>query len=51
VYGMSRYRSDHATDPAELVLGFGNIRESAIVDAVRRVAPVLRAPEGVEVVR
>jgi GntR family transcriptional regulator/MocR family aminotransferase len=51
VYGMSRYRSDHATDPAELVLGFGNIRESAIVDAVRRVAPVLRPPEGVEVVR
>jgi hypothetical protein len=24
------------------VLGFGNVRESAIVDALRRVGPVLR---------
>src|SRR4029453_7976109 len=37
VYGMSRYRSDRGTEPAELVLGFGNVRESAIVDAMRRV--------------
>ena len=42
VYGMSRYRSDRGTEPAELVLGFGNVKESAIVDAMRRVAPVLR---------
>jgi GntR family transcriptional regulator / MocR family aminotransferase len=42
VYGMSRYRSDRGTEPAELVLGFGNVRESAIVDAMRRVGPVLQ---------
>jgi len=42
VYGMSRYRSDRGTEPAELVLGFGNVRETAIVDAVRRVGPVLQ---------
>ena len=42
VYGMSRYRSDRGTEPAELVLGFGNVKESAIVDAMRRVAPVPR---------
>ena len=27
VYGMSRYRSDRRTEPAELVLGFGNVKE------------------------
>jgi GntR family transcriptional regulator / MocR family aminotransferase len=42
VYGMSRYRSDRGTEPAELVLGFGNVRESAIVVAMRRVGPVLQ---------
>ena len=42
VYGMSRYRNDRGTEPAELVLGFGNVKESAIVDAMRRVGPVLR---------
>jgi GntR family transcriptional regulator / MocR family aminotransferase len=44
VYGMSRYRSDRGIEPAELVLGFGNVRESAIVDAMRRVGPVLQGP-------
>jgi GntR family transcriptional regulator/MocR family aminotransferase len=42
VYGMSRYRSDRRTEPAELVLGFGNVKGSAIVDAMRRVGPILR---------
>ena len=42
VYGMSRYRNDRGTEPAELVLGFGNVKESAILDAMRRVGPVLR---------
>ena len=42
MYGMSRYRSDRGTEPAELVLGFGNVKESAIVEAMRRVGPVLR---------
>ncbi|HVD23226.1 MAG TPA: PLP-dependent aminotransferase family protein [Lapillicoccus sp.] len=42
VYGMSRYRSDRGTEPAELVLGFGNVRETAIADAVRRVGPLLQ---------
>jgi GntR family transcriptional regulator/MocR family aminotransferase len=41
VYGLSRYRSDRATEPAALVLGFGNVRESAIVESMRRVGPVL----------
>ncbi|MEP6649753.1 MAG: PLP-dependent aminotransferase family protein [Lapillicoccus sp.] len=44
VYGMSRYHSDRGTEPAELaelVLGFGNVRESAITEAMRRVAPAL----------
>ena len=42
VYGMSRYRSDRGTEPPELVLGFGNVKESAIVESMRRVGPVLR---------
>ena len=41
VYGMSRYRSDRRTEPAELVLGFGNVTERAIADAMRHVGPVL----------
>lgn len=41
VYGMSRYRSDGGTEPAELVLGFGNVRESAIAAAMARVGPRL----------
>ena len=39
---MSRYRSDRGTEPAELVLGFGNVKERAIVEAMRRVGPTLR---------
>ncbi len=31
---MSRYRNDRGTEPAELVLGFGNVKESAILDAI-----------------
>jgi GntR family transcriptional regulator / MocR family aminotransferase len=42
VYGMSRYRNNRGTEPAELVLGFGNVRESSIVEAMGRVGPVLQ---------
>ncbi len=41
VYGMSRYRSDGSTEPAELVLGFGNVRDGAIAGAVARVGGAL----------
>jgi GntR family transcriptional regulator/MocR family aminotransferase len=41
VYGMSRYRSDRGTEPAQLVLGFGNVTERAITESVRRVGPAL----------
>ncbi|HEY6746935.1 MAG TPA: PLP-dependent aminotransferase family protein [Mycobacteriales bacterium] len=41
VYGMSRFRSDGSADPAQLVLGFGNVRERAIADAVARVGGAL----------
>ena len=34
---MSRYRSDGATEPAELVIGFGNVPDGAIAGAVARV--------------
>ena len=41
VYGMSRYRSDRRTEPAELVLGFGNVTERAITESMRHVGPML----------
>jgi GntR family transcriptional regulator/MocR family aminotransferase len=42
LYGMSGYRSDGATRPAALVLGFGNLAEPAIVRGVETVADLLR---------
>jgi GntR family transcriptional regulator/MocR family aminotransferase len=41
LYGMSRYRSSGATEPPELVLGFGNLTESAIRQGIRSVADLL----------
>lgn len=44
LYGMSEYRSTHATTPPQLVLGFGNLSEGAIHDGVAAVADLLSAP-------
>ena len=38
LYGMSPQRFDHATDPAQLVLGFGNLGERAITGGIAAVA-------------
>jgi GntR family transcriptional regulator/MocR family aminotransferase len=42
LYGMSGYRADHATEPAQLVLGFGNLSESAIRTGIATVSDLLR---------
>ncbi len=41
VEGMSRFRSDRAVEPAELVLGFGNVRDAALAAAIERIGPEL----------
>lgn len=41
-YGMSPRRSSGARDPAQLVLGFGNLGERAIRAGVEEVAGILR---------
>jgi GntR family transcriptional regulator / MocR family aminotransferase len=41
LYGMSRYRVDRATDPTQLVLGFGNLSANAITRGVAAIADVL----------
>lgn len=46
VYGMSRYRADGATEPAQLVIGFGNVRDHAIAEAVQRIADALTFARG-----
>jgi GntR family transcriptional regulator/MocR family aminotransferase len=43
LHGMSAYRSTGATDPPELVLGFGNLSREAIVHGVTTIADLLRA--------
>jgi GntR family transcriptional regulator / MocR family aminotransferase len=40
-YGMSICRAGHATAPAQLVLGFGNLTERAITTGVATVADIL----------
>jgi hypothetical protein len=40
---MSGFRADRALQPAELVLGFGNVPEGAIERGIATVADVLRA--------
>ena len=42
LYGMSTYRSTHATDPPQLVLGFGNTSRSAIHQGIQAVADLLQ---------
>jgi GntR family transcriptional regulator / MocR family aminotransferase len=41
IYGMSRYRADRATTPAQLVLGFGNLNERAIRSGLATLKEVL----------
>ena len=42
VYGMSRYRNSGATEPAELVIGFGNVPEHLIRRGVGVLGDVVR---------
>jgi GntR family transcriptional regulator/MocR family aminotransferase len=42
LYGMSPHRATGATDPPQLVLGFGNLSETAIRDGLLRAADVLQ---------
>ena len=46
LYGMSRWRRDGATEPAQLVLGFGNVPASAVRRGIERVADLLAAQPG-----
>ncbi|MFF8293180.1 hypothetical protein ACF068_28705 [Streptomyces sp. NPDC016309] len=41
LYGMSLYRSTHATTPAQLVLGFGNVADRAIASGITAVRHLL----------
>jgi GntR family transcriptional regulator/MocR family aminotransferase len=41
LYGMSRYRSDGATEPTELVLGFGNVTEDGIRRGIAAIGDLL----------
>jgi GntR family transcriptional regulator / MocR family aminotransferase len=42
LYGMSQYRSSGATHPPQLVLGFGNLRESAIARGIATIDDLLQ---------
>jgi GntR family transcriptional regulator/MocR family aminotransferase len=41
LYGMSGYRSNRSATPPQLVLGFGNVAERAIVRGIATIAEVL----------
>jgi GntR family transcriptional regulator/MocR family aminotransferase len=43
LYGMSTYRSSGADEPAQLVLGFGDLSERSIVTGIAAVGDLLRA--------
>ena len=43
VTGMSTHRSTGATEPAQLVLGFGNLTERAIRSGIAAIADLLRS--------
>jgi GntR family transcriptional regulator/MocR family aminotransferase len=43
IYGMSANRSTKSPDPPQLVLGFGNLSQGAIVEGIIRLAPLLQA--------
>ncbi|MEU9009091.1 hypothetical protein AB0D12_04735 [Streptomyces sp. NPDC048479] len=42
LYGMSPHRSSCATDPAQLVLGFGNLGERAVRAGIEAIGGLLR---------
>lgn len=44
LYGMSAYRANRATTPAQLVLGFGNLTERAIQAGIATIADLLHQP-------
>ena len=48
---MSRYRSNGAGEPAELVVGYGNLSEAAIERGIAVLGDVLRDHTGRGVVR
>lgn len=41
LFGMSRFRADGSTDPPEILLGFGNLTESAIERGIAMVGDIL----------
>ncbi|MCX4852036.1 PLP-dependent aminotransferase family protein [Streptomyces sp. NBC_00893] len=41
LYGMSAHRASHATAPAQLVLGFGNVGERAIAEGIATIGHLL----------
>jgi GntR family transcriptional regulator / MocR family aminotransferase len=43
IYGMSANRSTRSPDPPQLVLGFGNLSQRAIIDGITQAAPLLQA--------
>ena len=43
---MSAYRSSGATRPAQLVLGFGNLSETAIERGIAAIGDLLRSEGG-----
>jgi GntR family transcriptional regulator / MocR family aminotransferase len=43
LYGMSSHRADHAPDPPQLVLGFGNTSQSAIEAGIAVLGDILTA--------
>jgi GntR family transcriptional regulator/MocR family aminotransferase len=46
LYGMSRYRSNGATRPTQLVLGFGNLNERSIEQGIAAIGDLLTTPRG-----
>jgi GntR family transcriptional regulator / MocR family aminotransferase len=43
MYGMSANRSTRSPDPPQLVLGFGNLSQRAIIEGITQAAPLLQA--------
>jgi GntR family transcriptional regulator / MocR family aminotransferase len=43
IYGMSANRSTRSPEPPQLVLGFGNLSQRAIIEGITQVAPLLQA--------
>ena len=43
IYGISANRSTRSPDPPQLVLGFGNLSQRAIIEGITQIAPLLEA--------